>query len=603
MKQPDTNSVWIWDEARGVGLLFERPVTVIQAQRPDEVIPALRAIERHVDAGRFAAGWLAYEAAPAFDPALTVHGATSFPLLWFGIYENMTTGGAERFPPRKAREGPSHWEASITDEAYREAIHAVRTYIEQGDTYQVNFTYRLSARLDGPAWPLFARLLHPKDARHGAYINAGEYEVYSASPELFFRLEGTRLESRPMKGTAARGMTLEADRAQAEWLRQSEKNRAENVMIVDMMRNDMGRIAVPGSVAVDGLFDVEKYSTLWQMTSTVSCRAEASVTDILRALFPAASITGAPKCRTMQIIRELEDTPRNIYTGSIGCIAPGRRALFNIAIRTLLVDHAAARLAYGVGGGIVWDSEDAAEQEECRTKAKILLEAPPDFCLLETLLWTAEADYFLEDEHMARLKKSAAYFSFPMDDMEARAHLSALSATFGDGIARRVRLLVDAEGAIRSEAFPITIDPAPEGQRIVLDTRPVPSNDPFLYHKTTCRRVYEEARQRFPGYDDVLLQNERGELTESSVANIVVELDGTWYTPPVECGLLAGTLRADMLARGILSERVITRNDLRKASHIYLINAVRKMQCVASVHEGLSTCPQALWPSSSSHRA
>jgi len=584
MKPPGNNHVLIWDEAQQAWLLFENPVTICQAFHIDEVIPALLAVEQHVEQGCYAAGWLAYEAAPAFDSALVVHPGDPFPLLWFGIYKEVVKRPAIEKSGTDVHHS-SPWKASITPDEYAAAIRAVRAYIAQGDTYQVNFSYRLRSVCKGRAWDAFRYLLNPKDARYGAYLNTDAYEIYSASPEVFFRLNGSCLSSHPMKGTAARGMTWEQDMKQAEWLQQSEKNRAENVMIVDMMRNDMGRIAEPGSVKVDSLFDIEKYTTLWQMTSMVSCETTCSVVEILKALFPAASITGAPKCRTMQIIKELERAPRKIYTGSIGYMAPDRQALFNVCIRTLLLDKKASTLEYGVGGGIVWDSEQVSEQEECHTKAKILLASHPVFSLLETLLWEPETGYFLQEYHLERLMKSADYFSMMGSLSEVCCHLNDLEKTFHKGCPQRVRLLVDQDGKISTEVFSLTVPDDPRPLRVVLVDKPVYSKDPFLYHKTTHRKVYNSRREQFPDYDDVILWNEKEEITESSVANVIIESQGQRYTPPVQCGLLAGTLRTHMLEKGEMTERIINKADLLKASSIALINSVRKMQPVVQIDD------------------
>jgi para-aminobenzoate synthetase/4-amino-4-deoxychorismate lyase len=364
------------------------------------------------------------------------------------------------------------------------------------------------------------------------------------------------------------------DLEQAEWLHHSEKNRAENVMIVDMVRNDMGRIAALGSVEVRSLYEVEKYPTLWQMTSTVKAKTGAGLCEIMQALFPPASITGAPKRRTMQIIAELEQTPRRIYTGSVGFIGPGRKAQFNVAIRTVLVDKAKGQAEYGVGGGIVWDSVDRMEFEECRTKARILTQKMPDFSLLETILWTPEQGYFLLPYHLTRLMDSAAYFSFSAERDAIRTNLDSLAHTLPK-TAHKVRLLLAKDGGITLQSE-VLHDTVAQPLHVCLAATAVDSANPFLYHKTTNRVVYEQALAACPGYSDVILWNEKGEVTESSIANIVVELDGELYTPPIPCGLLPGTYRAYLLEQGKLKERVIHKEDLVRSAHIYLVNSVRK---------------------------
>lgn len=378
--------------------------------------------------------------------------------------------------------------------------------------------------------------------------------------------------SKPMKGTAARGLHLDADIAQGDALRASLKNRAENVMIVDMVRNDMSRIARLGSVRVPDLFQVERYPTLWQMTSTVECLTDATLPAIFRALFPPASITGAPKARTTQIITELETTPRGVYTGSVGFIAPGRRAQFSVAIRTAVVDRDAKCVEYAVGSGIVWDSESKSEYDECFLKARVVTEPPLEFSLLETLLWTPDQDYFLLTEHLERLRKSAAYFDFACDLDAVRERLR--TAVIGAKQRQRVRLTVARNGAVATE---IRVLEEYDGKRVRLRLARSPVNraDPFLYNKTTHRAVYDAAKRDSVDCDDVLLWNAQDEITESCIANVVVQLDGQRFTPPVECGLLSGVFRDMLVRKGDVQERRIDKTLLTRAEGIWLVNSVR----------------------------
>jgi para-aminobenzoate synthetase/4-amino-4-deoxychorismate lyase len=577
---PGPDSAVIHDAATGRWLLFDSPVDVLSASHPDEAIGQLARIEEAVTCrGLHAAGWVSYEAAPAFDAALTVRADGAFPLLWFGLYRQpreVSLPPAESTPPGEAW----NWDPSVTPDEYERAFDRVKRAIRDGDSYQVNYTHRLRARAARPPWPLFLQLLEAQRAAYGAYLHAGPWRVCSASPELFFRLDGARIESRPMKGTAARGLTADEDRAQASALRASPKNRAENVMIVDMVRNDLGRIAVPGSVRVPELFAVERYPTLWQMTSTVTAETRAPVVDLFRALFPAASITGAPKCRTMRLLAEIESTPRRIYTGAIGFLAPGRRAQFSVAIRTLLLDASDGRAEYGVGGGLVWDSECASEQAECRIKAAVLDAPPPRFSLLETLRWTPDDGFHLLDRHLARIAGSAEYFGYPFSEPAVRKTL----LRFADSLPRsprRVRLLVAPDGAISCESQPLPPPDPASLPRVFLARRPIHRANPFLYHKTTHREVYEEARADRPDADDAILFNESGEVTESTLANLVVEIDGVLATPPVRCGLLPGTCRAAMLDAGEIVERPISIAQLLASPRVFLVNSVRGMRRVA----------------------
>jgi para-aminobenzoate synthetase/4-amino-4-deoxychorismate lyase len=556
-------------------LCFRDPVEIVAADSLDAVLPQLRRVEQSVNERRlYAAGFVAYEAAPAFDPALTVRAPQPQPLAWFGLYERV-----ERIHLPAPAEQPAHslgdWSPSVEWDEYAPAIARIKDYIAAGRTYQVNYTYRLRTRFCGDAWDLFVRLAGAQQANYAAYVDTGPLVLCSASPELFFCLDGRTLVSKPMKGTAPRGRTLAEDRAQQEWLRRSEKNRAENVMIVDMIRNDMGRVADLGSVSVPHLFSIERYPTVLQMTSTVACQTDAPLSQIMTALFPCASITGAPKVRTMRIIAELETGPRGVYTGCIGYLAPGRAAQFNVAIRTVAIDRQAQTAEYGVGGGIVWDSDAADEYRECQIKSRVLRQARFDFDVFESLLWTPDSGYFLLDQHVRRLLDSTEYFNIPVDAQHVCDRLAALSATF-DRCAHKVRLVVSRCGDVQTQATPLDRIPIRQPVRLALAAQPVDSNDPFLYHKTTHRQVYDAARAARPGGDDVLLWNERGEITESTVANVVVEMDGALVTPPVTCGLLPGTFRAWLLENEVIRERVIRVDEITDGQTIRLINSVRK---------------------------
>ncbi|HUV51437.1 MAG TPA: aminodeoxychorismate synthase component I [Anaerolineae bacterium] len=575
------NGVVIHDAAQQCWLHFRNPRQIISAHRIEEVIPALNLIEKTVNKhGLYAAGFIAYEAAPAFDPALVVNKNGSFPLIWFGLYgepEHLSFPAAKKYCPDQSLGQSLTWTSSVTRDAYQDAIAKIKKNIEEGNTYQVNFTYRLTSPFINDPWAYFIELVKAQNALYGAFVNTEEWSICSASPEMFFHLDGNKLSSRPMKGTASRGLTLQDDIKQAQWLYHSEKNRAENIMIVDMVRNDMGRIARAGSVQADELFAIEKYPTLWQMTSTVTAETNAGLSEILRALFPPASITGAPKTRTMEIIAELETGPRRIYTGSIGVVSPDRKAQFNVAIRTVLVDKIKGQAEYGVGGGIVWDSIETVEFEESQTKAKVLTERLPDFSLLETILWTPENGYYLLQYHLARLKDSAVYFSFSADIDAIRDKLLSLTHTFPH-TAHKIRLLVTKEGGITCKPEVLRHSIPAHIQRVRLAKSPIDSSNLFLYHKTTNRCVYDQALAACPGYDDVILWNEKSEVTESCIANIVVELDGELYTPPVRCGLLAGTFRAWLIKQNKVKEKVISLKDLARSLHVYLVNSVRKDQ-------------------------
>jgi para-aminobenzoate synthetase/4-amino-4-deoxychorismate lyase len=555
---------WLW---------FEDLVQVVEAWQPAEVLDKLNAVEQAVLGGLYAAGFVSYEAAPAMDAALCTHPGGTLPLVWFGLFRRMAQASeapAER--PGSFSVGP--WQPSVTRQQYAASLDRIHDYIARGHTYQVNYTFRLRAHFGGDAWSFFRRLAAAQRGRYAAYVDTGRQVLCSASPELFLRLDGDTLLTRPMKGTCARGLTYAEDRQRRRALAESPKDRAENAMIVDMMRNDLGRIAARGSVQVVSAFDLEKYPTVYQMTSSVACRSSAALAEMLRAVFPCASVTGAPKVRTMQIIRELEADARGVYTGSIGWLAPGRKARLSVAIRTVSIDRAAGTAEYGVGGGIVWDSDKAGEYAECATKAAVLTTEIPPFELLETLLHDGAGGYFLLEEHLRRLAESADYFDFAVDLGEVRSRLAGLAGGLPAG-AHRVRLLLDRGGRIVVESAP---SPALSSGpwRLRLADRPISAGNVFLYHKTTCRGVYEAARAAGGDCDDVVLYNERGQVTETTIANLVIEKNGRLVTPPVACGLLPGVFRGHLLQTGQVGEEIVSVEDLRRCPRLFAVNSLRK---------------------------
>lgn len=575
--QQTAERVVLRDEAGKKWLEFSSPCRIMTTHRIDDVMPLVRQIEESVrQEGLYAAGFISYEAAPAFDRSLPARLDGEFPLLWFGLFKKIN----EITLPYdgKKQDTPIEWHPSVVREEYNRCLRTIRTYISAGDTYQVNFTYRLQSITDVDPWRLFVHIVGDGEAPFAGFMDTGEWAICSASPELFLRINGNQIESRPMKGTAARGLWFEDDLAKKESLLCSEKERAENVMIVDMVRNDLGRVALPGSVHVSSLFNIEKYPTVWQMTSTVCACTREPLARILQATFPPASITGAPKRRTMEIIANLESTPRRIYTGTIGFLAPGRRAQLNVAIRTVLLHKPTGHAEFGVGGGIVWDSTPAGEYEESLTKTRVLSPLPRDFDLLETMLWSYLTGYSLLDYHLKRLARSAEYFGYHADIQKIRKYLSSIAAGL-PLVPHRVRLLVSRLGGISCETAPLESTSLGFGD-IVPAKCPIEKRDVFLYHKTTHRIVYEDAIRMCPGYDDVLLFNEDGHATEATVANIAVEINGILYTPPVRCGLLPGTQRAWLLDHARLQERVLSVQEVLKSPNVFLLNSVRGMHKV-----------------------
>lgn len=558
-------------------LSFERPQKIITTQNINEVGEALENVEALVNDKKWrAVGFVSYEAARAFDSALQTFELNNFPLIWFGLYDSLTSHTSLKNLTSQTSATYKTFKINQTSETYNNAIEKIKNYIADGKTYQVNYTMRLIATGEIDSVSLFIHLAQAQN-KYAAFIETDDFAICSASPELFFELNGETIFSKPMKGTIKRGRTTQEDLINLEWLRASEKNRAENVMIVDMLRNDLGKIAQSGSVHVPELFAIEKYSTLFQMTSTVQAKTNASVTKIFSALFPCASITGAPKVSAMKIIKELETNPRKIYTGSIGYIFPNRQARFNVAIRTALIDKKNKTAEYGVGGGIVWDSENKDEFEEALLKAKVLANPPqPQFSLFETLLWTKDEGYFLLDKHLARLKDSAEYFDFEFSQEKILSYLESISknlfAEDGGKENARVKIILDKNGNFTSEVK--DFDLKETVFKVCLATEPVDSNNAFLFHKTTYRKVYEKLMQN--GFDDVVLFNEKNELTEFTIGNLVVEQNGEFFTPPIACGLLAGTFRQHLLETKKIKEKIIHKHELFGFSKIYLINSIRK---------------------------
>jgi para-aminobenzoate synthetase / 4-amino-4-deoxychorismate lyase len=576
---------------------------VLEARAVGDVLPVLREVEAAVAEGLHAAGFVAYEAASAFDPALATHPPDPrLPLAWFAIYEtreevasidsdpsavqdkasdsDSDSGGSDSddFNPAESDFPDAFalgdWAVGVSEDAYLANVERIRALIAVGDTYQVNYTVRLSAPFAGDDLALYRRLCAAQRAAHCAFLRVGDVSILSASPELFFHRRGDHLELRPMKGTRPRGRWAEEDEALAAELAASAKDRAENLMIVDLLRSDAGRISRFGGVEVERMFEVERYETVHQMTSTIraSLRPDVGLADVFRALFPCGSVTGAPKVRTSQIIAGLEQGPRGVYCGAIGFASPGEAA-FSVAIRTLVIDHAAGAAELGVGSGITFDSAAAAEYRECLSKAEFARRAPNDLRLLETLLWEPGAGYFLLDGHLDRLAKSAAYFGFRCDQDAVRRSLDA-AASAAPPKPHRVRMTVGRAGEIDIACEPLR--PLADPVRVGVAAEPVDSREPLLYHKTTRRDVYARAAAGRPDCDDVLLVNERGELTESTVANLVVELDGARWTPPLVCGLLPGVYRAELLRRGEVRERVLRPEDLARADAVWLVSSVRR---------------------------
>jgi para-aminobenzoate synthetase/4-amino-4-deoxychorismate lyase len=509
------------------------------------------------------------------------------PLVWFGLFRRhrrLDRADVEQFW-RERTQGTSHTlsplRPALEREAYLEAFALVQAYLAAGDVYQINLTLEAAAEFSGDPQALHAAIRQAQPVAHGGFIAAGDWCVSSHSPELFLRRQGNRLTVKPMKGTAPRGRSVEEDDAAREALRRDPKSRAENLMIVDLERNDLARLARPGSVTVAGLFDVEAYPTVLQMVSTVGAEVDAGVRtlDILRAVFPCGSVTGAPKIRAMEIIAGLERRPRGAYTGAIGHIAPDGNAAFSVPIRTLVLGRdGVARM--GIGSGIVADSDGPAEWDECLLKAAFVADPQPQPSLIETLLWERGAGYWLLDGHLERLARSAAYFGYDCDRSAVRDALSVAEEGF-DAADYRVRLLLAPSGAVSVTAAPINVAAVREALRVQPPTvswagEPVRSGDQFLAHKTTRRDVYDRALKAAAaaGHWDLLFVNELGHVTEGARSTLFVRHGDRWSTPPVASGVLPGVFRRHFMAATSVEERTLSPGDVRSADRVCVGNAV-----------------------------
>jgi para-aminobenzoate synthetase/4-amino-4-deoxychorismate lyase len=579
MKRP---SALVYDPQRSCWLRFDAPTLVRSSRAAADVLSIInQAQDASAQAGLWSIGWVSYEAAPAFDSSLQVREDSELPLVWFGQYEQPTL--LDELPPPE-QTAPLSWQAGMSESEYAEAFAAVHQHISRGDTYQVNLSFRMQARGVTDAYSLFHAMVAQQAGRYSFFIDAGRFAVCSASPELFFELSGGSIVCRPMKGTAKRQGPFSLDRVIGDQLSSSEKERAENVMIVDMVRNDLSRIATDGSVRVSSLFEVERFPGVLQMVSEVRAATTASLVDVLGATFPSASITGAPKQSTMGIIQRVENSPRGVYTGALGIITPDDRAWFNVAIRTAVVDQFSESAEYGVGSGVVWDSQEGREYNECLLKAHVIGPGRARPGLFETLLWDEVNGYWLLDYHIERLAQSALHFGYPCNAEQVKRRLVATVESRDNREAQlRVKLVLDPLGTMRTEATPIATLPKP--YRVAFACQSVSSTDPRLFHKSTDRSVYDAAIPAVSGADDILLWNERREITESRIANVIVSLDGALYTPPVSSGLLAGCFRRDLLERGRVVERVITIEDLKRADSVYLANSLRGMWGVEVILE------------------
>ncbi len=574
---PDTPFVLL-DDARATGAVparfYKDPIEIISATSVADVSPALNRVKAAQSNGHYVVGFLTYEAGAAFEKRLSETRITDdLPLLWFGVFDGYDEIAADHVAdmlPDPAGSSIAPPIPGISAAEYAKAFQTVQSYIEAGDIYQANLTFQNRVACAGHPLALYANMRGRAKAGYGGVIWTGDDWFLSFSPELFFALHNGKITTKPMKGTAKRCNDPVVDAAAIAALQSDPKQRAENLMIVDLLRNDLSRVAKPGSVAVPQLFNIESYPTIHQMTSTVTAQLQSDLgaTDALAALYPCGSITGAPKIRAMEIITDCEKGPRGLYTGSIGRIDPNGDAAFNVAIRTLHIRQDAAHATLGLGGGLVADSQLHSEWQECLAKGAFVAD-PRRFDLIETMRFHPEEGIFLLERHLARMKDSARILGFEFDRHAARNDLQA--ATFLLTGAHKVRLLLARSGHIVIE-----IGRLPENRHdpvlVKCADRPVDAYDFRLRHKTTDRAFYDQTREA-SGAEEVILVDQDGFLTEGSFTNIFIQRGGMLLTPPVSRGLLPGVLRDELIATGCASEADLRPDDLKNG--FFIGNAVR----------------------------
>ena len=553
--------------ALGERYTFTRPIKELKTRDLSEVADLLAQVESYQEQGYYVVGYVSYEAAPAFEEKLAVHKSPLLGeyLLYFTVHDRVETSPI----PLTYEEVdlPSKWREGTSAEDYEKAISQIHHHLRQGDTYQVNYTVQLKQDLSVNPFAAYNRMVVEQEAGYNAYVEHDDMAVISMSPELFFEQNDRELTTRPMKGTTQRGVTDQEDLAQASWLEQDPKNRSENMMIVDLLRNDMNCISEVGSEHVERLCQVEQYSTVWQMTSTIKSqlRPDVDLVAIFRSLFPCGSITGAPKIATMEIIKNLEPQPRGVYCGTIGLLLPNGRRIFNVAIRTIQLHQEKA--IYGVGGGITWDSTWESEYREVHQKAAVLYRKQARFQLITTGK-ISQKQLIFEDQHLERLTKASRYFAFPFDPEDLRQKIEEECQVCDSHQDYRLRISLSKSGEIELSRQILTFL-SPDFCQAKLCLQEADLNQSFSYFKTTHRPHLSLGEQ------EIIYHNVAGELLETSIGNLVLKINGKLYTPPIRLGILPGIYRQHLLETGQVEEKVLTVPDLDQAETIYGCNAVR----------------------------
>lgn len=553
---------------------FHSPVEILVAHQIEEVKPLLEKLDVFAKQGFWCVGYMRYEAAPAFDKAFIVHAKqnSQSPLAYFGVFKEPHSIGQALDSQQPNHPYQVRWDETIAKPDFEHCMQQIHHAIAAGDFYQVNYTSNMHGEMTGDSASLFKAMHQAQPNAYAAFIQNEYEEVLSVSPELFFQLNQGHILVRPMKGTAARGLDAQDDELKKKQLRQSAKEQAENVMIVDLIRNDLSRIAKPHSVKVNQLFNIQTLPTLFQMVSDVEADLQDNLglADVMQALFPCGSITGAPKVMAMKMIHQIEPEERGVYCGTVGVIRPGGDATFNVAIRTVTLQQNRAQC--GIGSGITFDASSTGEWQEWRHKRAFLERSSQSFSLLETMRFY-QGQIHQKERHLNRMQEAATHFGFVFNRPIIEQQLQQESINWGQQT-KRVRLLLDKTGQLKIEAYELTASPE-VAQVVWANSAFEMADSEFVRYKTTHRGHYDYYTPKHATIFDTLLYNSHGEITEFTRGNVALFIDGVWYTPPLSCGLLNGIERQVLLEKGSLKERKLYRQDLDQAQGMAFMNSLR----------------------------
>lgn len=551
-------------------LCFTNPLKVISTDKIADVMRCLEEVEHATANGLYAAGYISYETVGAFYPSVKLRTDNKMPLLWFGIFDQPSHAISEK---ADASYQIDNWKINLSKQEYEQKFIEIMAAIKAEQFNQINYTVQFEAAFTGDTFRYYQELKQAQQSDFSAYLNIGDFQILSASPELFFKQQAGIITARPMKGTIHRGKSFAEDMTNQRWLRTSDKNKRENKLTTDLMKEELASLVTEDSLHVSKQYEVEKYPTVYQMTSTITgqLNSDLSAIDVMKTLFPCGSISGTPKLAAMEFISTIEKAARDVYCGAIGYITPENEAVFNVPIRTVVVDQKAEKATYGAGGAITEHSNMTEEYAEIHTKSEILHLKHKPFKLLETI-GLHHGKFFVYEQHLKRLINSAAYFNFPLQVAVIEAELATYAVCYPVG-KWIVRLVVSESGSFTTEINPLL--PFSLNQ-VALAKEPIDKTSVFVYHKTTQRDIYDYFKAQVANVADVLMWNDKQEITEFTIGNIVVELDGNLITPPISSGVLPGTFREKLLDQGEISEQTIYLDDIKNCTKLWLINSVRQ---------------------------